>query len=219
MPQGGGRNAILTADKSTYLGFDPGGDGRFGVALLAENCVKAFTVSTVDDAVKWAVAECASRQPIAAGIDTLLHWATTKSGMRPCDLQLRRKYPPARNSIMAPNSLYGAMAIGGMALALRLREKWPELGLNETHPKVLLHACWNERYDPKTVGEAVQRFAGRVGIECPFQGEHEFDAVLSAWATREGLVDGWTDIVGASAGLLFPAGPVRYLWPEQINIL
>jgi hypothetical protein len=42
-----------------------------------------------------------------------------------------------KDSIMSPNSLYGAMAIGGMALAFRLRQKWPELELNETHPKVL----------------------------------------------------------------------------------
>lgn len=208
-----------TTSNDIYLGFDPGGDRRFGVALLAEDCVKASTVSTVNDAVKWAVDECGSRQPIAAGIDTLLHWATTKSGMRPCDLQLRRKYSDARNSVMAPNSLYGAMAIGGMALAFRLREKWPKLDLNETHPKVLLRAHWSDRYDPKTVSAAIQRFAQRVGIECTFEGEHEFDAVLSAWATRKGLADGWTDIVEISADLLFPAGPVRYLWPEQINIL
>lgn len=207
-------NSTLTINNDCYLGFDPGGVGRFGVALLAEDCVKAAAVSTVEDAVKWAIDECGSPRPIAAGIDTLLHWATTESGWRPCDCRLRRKYPCARNSIIAPNSLYGAMAIGGMALALRLREKWPELILNETHPKVLLYARWRDRYDPKTVSAAIQRFADRVGIECAFQGEHEFDAVLSAWATREGRVGGWIDIVGDNDALLFPAGPARYLWPE-----
>jgi hypothetical protein len=55
--------------------------------------------------------------------------------MRPCDLQFRAKYRDMENSIVAPNSLRGAMAIGGMALALRLRQKWPELVLNETHPR------------------------------------------------------------------------------------
>jgi hypothetical protein len=109
-----------------YLGFDPGGDRRFGVALLDGECLKSSTVSSVDDAMNWAREECGSRQPVAAGIDTLLHWATSKSGMRPCDLKLRGMYPCIGNSIMAPNSLVGAMAIGGMALALRLREVWPE---------------------------------------------------------------------------------------------
>jgi hypothetical protein len=204
----------LITTEGDYLGFDPGGDNRFGVALLAGDRVKASTVSTVDDAVRWAIDECGSRRPIAAGLDTLLHWATTKSGWRPCDYRLRREYPCTQNSVIAPNSLYGAMAIGGIALALRLRETWPELDLNETHPKVLLHAHWQERYTSKTVKATIQRFADRVGIECAFQGEHEFDAVLSAWATREGLVGGWKDIVGDNAALLFPAGPARYLWPE-----
>src|ERR1700736_4986925 len=40
------------------------------------------------------------------------------------------------------------------------------------------------------------------------------DAALSAWAAREGLADSWIDIIGADADLLFPAGPVRYLWPK-----
>jgi Protein of unknown function (DUF429) len=173
----------------------------------------------VADAVDWAVNLCESRQPIAAGIDTLLHWATTKSGMRPCDKQLRALYPRMGNSIMAPNSLFGAMAIGGMALALRLRQVWPGIVLNETHPKVLLHALGAERYHPKTVDVAVQWFVGRARcVEVAVQGEHELDAALSAWATREGLAGGWTDIIGASDDLLFPAGPVRYLWPNQLGI-
>ncbi|MBG0793606.1 DUF429 domain-containing protein [Methylocystis sp. H62] len=131
-----------------YLGFDPGGNRKFGVAILDGNCVKASTVNTVDDAMKWAVDACGTRKPIAAGIDTLLHWATSESGMRPCDQQLRATYRAVRNSIVAPNGLFGAMAIGGLALALRLRQKWPGLVLNETHPKVLLHARF-KRYDPK----------------------------------------------------------------------
>ena len=39
---------------------------------------------------------------------------------------------------MTPNSLFGAMAIGGMALALRLRKKWPELSLNEDFIQVVV---------------------------------------------------------------------------------
>jgi hypothetical protein len=35
---------------------------------------------------------------------------------------------------------------GGMALALRLGERWPSILLNETHPKVLIPALGGERY-------------------------------------------------------------------------
>jgi hypothetical protein len=109
----------VRTNKGDYLGFDPGGRTRFGVALIAEERVKASTVRTVDDAVKWAIGQRGSR-PIAAGIDTLLQWATTESGWRPCDLRLRDKYPRARKSVIGPNGLYGAMAIGGRQRAKAL---------------------------------------------------------------------------------------------------
>ena len=47
---------------------------------------------------------------------------------------------------MAPNSLFGAMAVGGVGLALRLRERWPSIALTETHPKVLFYALHGSRY-------------------------------------------------------------------------
>ncbi|MBI5011425.1 MAG: DUF429 domain-containing protein [Methylocystis sp.] len=205
-----------------YLGFDPGGYGKFGVAIIDGNCVKASTVSTVDDAMKWAVDECKARarEPIAAGIDTLLHWATGRGGWRPCDQQLRAKYPDVVNKIVAPNSLFGAMAIGGMALAFRLRQKWSGLVLNETHPKVLLHAL-GHGYDPKdseSVETAIRCFTRRGDYTEPnIKTEHELDAALSAWATQKGLAEDWVDIVGDRNNLLFPAGDVRYLWCEALE--
>jgi predicted nuclease with RNAse H fold len=198
-----------------YLGFDPGGDRSFGVALLDGGRMIAATASNVGEAINWSIRECGPRHPVAVGIDTLLHWSTGKSGMRPCDLFLRAKYPAVKNSVMAPNSLYGAMAIGGMALAMRLRQLWPEIVLNETHPKVMLHALGARRYNPETLDAAVQWFVGRAHcFEWTIRDEHALDAAASAWATREGLANGWLDIIGTEADLLFPAGSVRYLWPK-----
>jgi hypothetical protein len=128
---------------NVYLGFDPGGDRKFGVALLDGECVSTSTLNNVNDAMNWANSVCGSRLPVAAGIDTLLHWATSKSGMRPYDLQLRDKYRAIKNSIVAPNSLRGAMAIGGMALALKLRQKWPELVTErDAHQGALVRIAW-----------------------------------------------------------------------------
>jgi hypothetical protein len=208
----------MAAHDGIYLGFDPGGDRKFGVALLDGNRVTACTVNNVDDAMKWAARVCGSRRPVAAGIDTLLHWATARSGLRPCDLQLRARYRPVQNSIMAPNSLYGAMVIGGIALAIRLRQKWPELELNETHPKLFLYALGAERYNPRTVDVAIQWFVDRAQcVDWKVEGEHQLDAALSAWATQRGIAERWIDIIGPSSDLLFPAGPARYLWPEAIG--
>jgi hypothetical protein len=47
-------------------------------------------------------------------------------------------------------------------------------------------------------------------------GEHELDAALSAWATRQGIGENWTNIIGSSNALLFPVGNVLYLWPELL---
>lgn len=205
-----------------YLGFDPGGRCKFGVAIIDGNCVKASTVSTVDEAMKWAVDKCKARarEPKAAGVDTLLHWATGGGGWRPCDEQLRAKYPAVANSIMSPNSLHGAMATGGMALALKLRQQWPKLELNETHPKVLLHAL-GHGYDPKdseSVETAIRCFLRRGDYaESNIKTEHELDAALSAWATQKGFAKKWVDIVGDGNNLLFPAGEVRYLWREELG--
>jgi len=204
-----------------FLGFDPGGASKFGVALLDAGRLTAATVDTVDDAMAWARGACGDREPIAAGVDTLLHWATSKSGVRPCDLELRSRYPNSKNSIMAPNSLFGAMAIGGVALALRLREQWPHLLLNETHPKVFSHAL-GFRYDPKSAGSvraAIEWFDGKRPCAHRMQGEHQFDAALSAWATELGVTANWPCIIGDNANLLYPAGRVSYLWPTTDHIV
>jgi membrane-associated phospholipid phosphatase len=206
---------MRTAD--IYLGFDPGGERSFGVASLRGSTVKSATVSSVADAIGWALNECGSSEPVAAGIDTMLHWCDAAGGWRPADKSLRATYPGARSSILSPNGLYGSMGIGGMALALRLRQLWPNIRLNETHPKVLAFALRGERHrdaDPKA---AVAWFAQHSGLELtPEATGHDFDAVLSAWATREGLSQGWTDLVSDDPALLFPTGRVSYLWPEAL---
>jgi hypothetical protein len=120
-----------------YLGFDPGGDRGFGVAILHGTYARAATVSAVSEAIDWALKQCGTNEPMAAGIDTLLHWSDGPGGWRPADQKLRIAYSEVRASVLSSNGLYGSMGIGGMALALRLRERWPKILLNETHPKVV----------------------------------------------------------------------------------
>jgi hypothetical protein len=198
-----------------FLGFDPGGKNGFGAAMLAGHEVATTTVSTVADAVRWAVGQCGASVPVAAGVDTLLHWCDGPSGWRPADKWLRKTYPKSALSVASANSLYGAMAVGGMALALRLRERWPSTLRNETHPKVLIPALGGERYADAAPEAAMAWFANHAGLNVSeVRGGHELDALLSAWATREGLAAGWLDLVGDDPALLFPAGQVSYLWPE-----
>ena len=196
-----------------FLGFDPGGRHGFGVALVAGTVVSAGTLDRVADAMAWATAQCGSRLPIAAGIDTLLHWSDAPGGWRPADKTLRTQYPRVRSSVVSANSLYGAMSIGGIALALRLRQQWPSILLNETHPKVMMHALGAERYKDAAARAAIEWFARHSGLDMTnVETGHELDAVLSAWATRCGIVDGWGDLVADDRSILFPAGKVSYLW-------
>lgn len=110
------------------------------------------------------------------------------------------------------------MAVGGMALALRLRERWPPILLNETHPKVLIPTLGRERYADADPEAALAWFANHAGMDVfGVRSGHQLDALLSAWATREGLAAGWLDHVGDDPALLFPAGRVSYLWPNGRN--
>ncbi len=114
------------------------------------------------------------------------------------------------------------MVIGGMALALELRRLWPGIILNETHPKVLFRERMCRAYSA-----ASPHFEADVSDFCRVHGltvpaglsEHAFDAVLSAWATQQGLECNWSDLVQETRGeerLLFPVEPpVRYLWPTK----
>jgi hypothetical protein len=202
-------------DDQIYLGFDPGGERGFGVALIVGAEVRAATVRTVAEAVVWAVRECSSQIPVAAGVDTLLCWSDGPAGWRPADKVLRAAYRAAQASIISPNYLSGSMSIGGMALALRLRERWRNIVLNETHPKLLVAALGGSRYKDDAAGAAIEWFAKHSGLDMTrARGGHQLDAVSSAWATREGMAKGWDDLVPDDSSLLFPAGRASYLWPE-----
>jgi hypothetical protein len=205
-----------------YLGFDPGGQDGFGVALIDANGTRTATVSSVAEAMEWTVAACGSTVPAGGGIDSLLHWCDGPGGWRPADRELRDAYPAAKSSVLSPNGLYGAMSVGGMALAMRLREKWPAIPLTETHPKLLAYALRQERHRDAAPSEAIVWFARHTGLGLSaIDGGHELDAVISAWAAREGFSRNWTDIITHSPSLLMPAGRVNYLWidfPEKRSL-
>jgi hypothetical protein len=201
-----------------FLGFDPGGKDGFGAALLAGERVETITISSVGEAVEWTASLCGDEAPLSAGIDSVLYWSDGPSGWRPVDKLLRSVYPAAAASVISPNGLYGSMAIGCMALALRLRERRPSVILNETHPKLLVPALGGTRYADASPAAAIMWFGAHAELDISaIAGGHELDALISAWATREGISKGWVDLVGDDLSLIRPAGPVRYLWPAPVG--
>jgi hypothetical protein len=216
--------------RDLFLGYDPGGNDAHGVAsiLCTDQTVEiaTATLTTVGDVVAWCVQRIngAGAQPAAMGVDTLTVWSTSSSGYRPADRALRQAYHRVVNSVVAPNSLYGAMPINGMAALSLLRATHPNLRITETHPKVLYFALTGLAYDfaqnaPKMRAD-VEAWVGSGGAR-RMGSEHEWDALLSAHAAREWHCGAWTtDLhvlpVGANEQLVWPIGPTSFAWPSPV---
>lgn len=202
-----------------FLGYDPGGVGANGAAILrvpdvGSPAAHVATFDSVDEVLDWFHDTMGVEEAVGAGIDTMLSWSTVRSGWRPMDEHLRRTYPQVQNSIFSSNSAAGSMAIQGMAMALRLKQVWPKIRLNETHPKVLYHALAHQPY--AFAHPMVNWLVNSTNVANPpaIANEHEWDALLSAWATCQGLRGSWTtDLMSGVQHLLLPAGPVTYFWP------
>ncbi len=125
-----------------------------------------------------------------------------------------------RLNVAAPNSLYGSMSLGGMAVLLALRNRQSGVLVTEAHPKVLRWALWHRRYDYGV--EARQMDADlslALGVDLRTANDHEWDAAASALAALHALRDDWPRDIHAldpAAGerTVRPCGPTRYVWPE-----
>jgi hypothetical protein len=157
-----------------YLGYDPGGGGAHGVAVIDDRQAMCDTLLTAEDAIAWFGERCRDRAPSALGVDTLTLWSTGPAGWRPADRALRAAYPDVATSVVAPNSLYGAMPINGVVLALELRRMFPTLRITETHPKVLYFALTRSVHDfAEHRDHMVQGLVGWVaGGPCEVGSEH-----------------------------------------------
>ena len=205
------------------LGYDPGGAGAGGVAVVdfqsTVPVVHTATCDSVDAAVDW-FQRRVEVHPRAIGVDSLMSWATGPSGWRPMDRALREEYPKVLKSVLSSNSAFGSFVVQGMALAIRLRELWPEIHLNETHPKVLYYAMTKEKYpkekeiDPEFIAWLCRQFTPQIEIQ--ITNDHEWDAVISAWATWKGLTGQWQrDLMNGATNLICPAGTSSFFWPES----
>ena len=202
------------------FGYDPGGVGSNGVAIAdfrlpQRPTVLTFTSDSVDEGLEWFRANVGESTPQAIGIDSYLSWATGLSGWRPMDASLRSQFPAVQHSVFSSNSASGSMAVQGMAMAMRVREIWPEIRLNETHPKVQYFALSGNRY---SYGQKmIEWLCGQFdpAVDAAITNDHEWDAVISAWATWMGLTGQWTtDLMVGAGDLLLPSGEVTYYWPS-----
>lgn len=202
-----------------YLGYDPGGRRANGVGILsidgAHLSYRTTLVDSVDQALVWFNNQLGGAQPHAIGVDTYLFWETGLRGWRKADLWLRQEYPEVCNSVFASNSAFGSMAVQGMSLAIKARQIWPQAQLVEAHPKVLYFAQAKSKY--AWPGDMTRWLCRHTGMQFrdPIPTEHEWDALIAAWAAYQGSEGNWPrDLRKMSVDAVEPVRSVSYWWPE-----
>jgi hypothetical protein len=131
------------------VGYDPGGNGAHGFAVLRirndkPSGLETITLESAENIIRL-IEHMTSI--IALGVDTLTCLCTGVGGWRPADRWLREKCKQVRNSVVAPNSLFGSMGLNGMAVLVEAKRKFPGLVITETHPKVLCWQIFGHKYD------------------------------------------------------------------------
>lgn len=206
----------------TVVGYDPGGDRKHGLARATVRGGDIITVTTKTlRRVEDVIASILSIETLlGVGIDTLACWGTGRGGWRPADRWLRQRYPDVQNSVQAPNSLYGAMGVSGMALLVALRQASPDVFVTETHPKVLCYKLFKQRheYSGPTARTMNKRLSHLLAVDVVPQNEHEWDAAISILPAIRGLSGSWQlDLHGlptkSDERLVWPCGRTAYVWP------
>ncbi len=197
-----------------WAGADPGGIGRFGVAVVDDSgSFYSSTVSSVDEALNWIRAR---GTPLGIGIDSPMWWSAGQGGGRRADKRLRNAYGISSGTVQSVNSLRGAALAGGVLLASLLRGKFADVEVTESHPKALLKAL--------SLGDADEAaVAQHFGVDNAWGDDHQRDAVIAALCAREGFHRNWPVDLADQRHTLeqnpknYWLAPVCYWWPEMID--
>ncbi len=203
----------------TIVGYDPGGNNSNGLALLTiiDNMATDIVIKTLDNAES-ILSQISNSDIIGLGVDTLSCWCTGDSGWRPADIWLREKYPEVRNSVMSPNTLSGSMGVNGMSVLIEASRINKDIAISETHPKVLYYALTKRKYNYKTNCLDMDLFLSQeIGIPIKTNNDHEWDAVISAYALLNGLLGLWPrdlhELPANNGRIVNPCGRTAYYWP------
>jgi len=215
-----------------YLGFDPGGDKRFGWAVCSSKAGTLHVRSTGEassageavEAVKELLSHISKPRPVVgAGIDAPLFWAEN-GGPRDVDETVRcavKKLggPSSGNTVQQINSLMGACLVQGVLMANLLHGLYPKIAITETHPKALLYLLGiaSKEKPPKSVSLA--DLAEYVSFDKGRVSEHERDAILGAVAAfaQTEKRQGWKDLFKKEKSPVTPfTYPVAYWMPWHL---
>ena len=190
-----------------WLGIDPGGENKFGVAKLSpDGTFETNTFSSVEEALS-----SVDAAPLGVGIDCPLWWSAGRSGVRRADKWIRAEYQLPSRNVQSVNSMWGAVLVQGMLFAMLLRDRFPNVLITESHPKAVAAAL-----SIRTEESILKMFdlTGR------WTSEDERDAVIAAICAKKGFSGCWTIDLAAKRDQyeLDPKnmwfGPVHYWWPS-----
>lgn len=202
---------LNTTRYKLFLGYDPGGKDKHGVAAVRVAADGTFgsdpetcTLQDAEEVCRWAGEH--KGEAVALGIDTLLAWSL--KGKRKVDDALRKHYPEQGQTVIAQNSLYSSMTVNGVLVA---RHGYYCLGLPllESHPKLVTHRL---QEDPS----ATEILCWQKKLVA---NPHEADALVAAWCASRWVFKCWRIDLYTTVeddGLVFPAGPASYPWPNAI---
>jgi hypothetical protein len=214
---------------TVFLGFDPGGEGKFGWAVCSDNDEGFQVIQTgIGDHAKAAI-ECALKaipkgESVAgAGIDAPMFWIF--DGSREADRRIRAVIgrlgaPSPGGTVQHFNSLRGACVIQGLLVLKLLRQLYPNLPVTEAHPKALL---WLMGIARKDFGPEMVKLNDIKGINvtrAEIISEDERDAVLGAFAAQAMIRNepGWEDLLKFEGDhVLAGESPISY-WMPKINL-
>ena len=213
----------------TLIGYDPGGQDNHGLALadVRDGHVVTVTTERLPHAGAVLKAILALDSPLGLGIDTLTCWSTSRVGYRPGDrwLRARDKYRRVKGSVVAPNALRGSMSTNGMAVLIAVRQKWHDIRVTETHPKVLYYAgCETVWHFTDKASDMTSRLNHWLDAKIEPKGEamseHEWDAAISVLPVIHGLDGSWkldlhTLPTTSDERLVKPCGETHYFWPPD----
>jgi hypothetical protein len=205
------------------IGYDPGGNGKHGFAVLhVENgTANHLEVRTLADAEEILTVIEETSNLIGLGIDTMTCWSTGESGLRPADRWLREHYEEVSNSIVSPNGMYGSMGVNGMSILIKVSEAQEDLFVTETHPKVLFFALFDEKYDYENNSDQMnEKLGAELDTDVETKNDHEWDAAVSTLAVLRSKQRKWTNDlheIESSNGERFvePCGETHYFWPQS----
>lgn len=198
-----------------WVGADPGGLNRFGIALLSpRGRYRSTVVSCADEALEYVARNCEG-PPKGGGIDAPLWWSSGPTSVRMADKWIRSEFGISSGTVQAGNSLRGAALIQGAMLVVRLRERFPGIEITETHPKALLRGART------SYARFCKQSGLAAGANAAAETDDQQDAVISAIWARDVFEGRWSRDLTKERNpseqdpSTYWLKPIHYYWPQR----